>query len=135
MDEKGNIYQPDHPDINYGVDEAGNIVHDTPDGKPIPKSDELRIIQKKTGPTTWERTRIPLLQPGDIFRMFEPTGLPVHGGAHFRAKNVPYVNNDGEYAVDIDVLKKVKVGRNAPCPCESGKKYKKCCIGKETIIR
>ena len=20
-----------------------------------------------------------------------------------------------------------KVGRNAPCPCESGKKYKKCC--------
>tara|TARA_Y100000296_G_scaffold27787_1_gene32474 strand:- start:736 stop:927 length:192 start_codon:yes stop_codon:yes gene_type:complete len=26
--------------------------------------------------------------------------------------------------------KKVKVGRNAPCPCQSGKKYKKCCITK-----
>ncbi|MEW6221521.1 MAG: SEC-C metal-binding domain-containing protein [Thermodesulfobacteriota bacterium] len=26
----------------------------------------------------------------------------------------------------------VKVGRNAPCPCGSGKKYKKCCQGKET---
>ncbi len=24
-----------------------------------------------------------------------------------------------------------KVGRNDPCPCGSGKKYKKCCIGKE----
>jgi len=24
----------------------------------------------------------------------------------------------------------VKVGRNAPCPCGSGKKYKKCCLGK-----
>ncbi len=24
-----------------------------------------------------------------------------------------------------------KVGRNDPCPCNSGKKYKKCCIGKE----
>ena len=24
-----------------------------------------------------------------------------------------------------------KVGRNAPCPCGSGKKYKKCCLGKE----
>ena len=25
----------------------------------------------------------------------------------------------------------VKVGRNAPCPCGSGKKYKKCCgVGK-----
>jgi hypothetical protein len=23
-----------------------------------------------------------------------------------------------------------KVGRNAPCPCGSGKKYKKCCMGK-----
>ena len=21
-----------------------------------------------------------------------------------------------------------KIGRNSPCPCESGKKYKKCCL-------
>ena len=26
---------------------------------------------------------------------------------------------------------KVKVGRNDPCPCGSGLKYKKCCLGKE----
>jgi tetratricopeptide (TPR) repeat protein len=25
----------------------------------------------------------------------------------------------------------VKIGRNDPCPCGSGKKYKKCCLGKE----
>ncbi len=24
-----------------------------------------------------------------------------------------------------------KVGRNDPCPCGSGKKYKKCCLNKE----
>ena len=24
-----------------------------------------------------------------------------------------------------------KVGRNDPCPCGSGKKYKQCCMGKE----
>jgi protein gp37 len=24
-----------------------------------------------------------------------------------------------------------KVGRNATCPCGSGKKYKRCCMGKE----
>jgi uncharacterized protein YecA (UPF0149 family) len=24
----------------------------------------------------------------------------------------------------------VKVGRNDPCPCGSGRKYKKCCLGK-----
>jgi hypothetical protein len=26
-----------------------------------------------------------------------------------------------------------KVGRNDPCPCESGKKYKKCCEGKSGL--
>ncbi len=27
--------------------------------------------------------------------------------------------------------KKPRTGRNAPCPCGSGKKYKKCCLGKD----
>ena len=27
--------------------------------------------------------------------------------------------------------KKVKIGRNDPCPCGSGKKYKKCCLNKQ----
>jgi hypothetical protein len=26
-----------------------------------------------------------------------------------------------------------KIGRNEPCPCGSGKKYKKCCLGKEYL--
>ena len=31
---------------------------------------------------------------------------------------------------DTTITKDKKVGRNEPCPCGSGKKYKKCCIGK-----
>ncbi|SCZ82057.1 SEC-C motif-containing protein [Acidaminobacter hydrogenoformans DSM 2784] len=31
------------------------------------------------------------------------------------------------------VVKKEKIGRNDPCPCGSGKKYKKCCMGKEEL--
>jgi hypothetical protein len=27
-----------------------------------------------------------------------------------------------------------KAGRNAPCPCGSGRKYKKCCLGKNTAL-
>ncbi|KJS72629.1 MAG: hypothetical protein JL56_12770 [Desulfotomaculum sp. BICA1-6] len=27
----------------------------------------------------------------------------------------------------IDIRTRTKVGRNDPCPCGSGKKYKKCC--------
>lgn len=29
-------------------------------------------------------------------------------------------------------MKTKKVGRNEPCPCGSGKKYKKCCIDKDS---
>ena len=35
---------------------------------------------------------------------------------------------DREVVTTIRVEK--KIGRNAPCPCGSGKKYKKCCMGK-----
>jgi hypothetical protein len=31
----------------------------------------------------------------------------------------------------IDIKTKQKIGRNDPCPCGSGKKYKKCCLGKD----
>lgn len=31
----------------------------------------------------------------------------------------------------FDFKSKKKVGRNDPCPCGSGKKYKKCCLSKE----
>lgn len=30
------------------------------------------------------------------------------------------------------IVKENKVGRNDPCPCGSGKKYKKCCANKAT---
>ena len=32
--------------------------------------------------------------------------------------------------IDNRKVKKKKIGRNAPCPCGSGKKYKKCCLNK-----
>ena len=32
-----------------------------------------------------------------------------------------------EYKMSKTVVKGVKIGRNDPCPCGSGKKYKKCC--------
>ena len=38
----------------------------------------------------------------------------------------------GQPVVRKPVVKTVKVGRNDPCPCGSGKKYKKCCGQNET---
>lgn len=30
-----------------------------------------------------------------------------------------------------EALKNKKIGRNDPCPCGSGKKYKNCCLNKQ----
>jgi len=39
-----------------------------------------------------------------------------------------YILSRGEESATPSTVKKEdKVGRNAPCPCGSGKKYKKCC--------
>ncbi|MCB0522298.1 MAG: SEC-C domain-containing protein [Saprospiraceae bacterium] len=41
-----------------------------------------------------------------------------------------FQNQNGEI-IFSSLLKMVsKVGRNDPCPCGSGKKYKKCCMNK-----
>lgn len=37
------------------------------------------------------------------------------------------INLDGDSAPVNRTVKRAKVGRNDPCPCGSGKKYKKCC--------
>ena len=39
----------------------------------------------------------------------------------------PIYGPSGEALIDEPVVATVKVGRNDPCPCGSGKKYKKCC--------
>lgn len=32
------------------------------------------------------------------------------------------------------VVHRTRIGRNAPCPCGSGLKFKKCCIGRAAIV-
>ncbi len=74
---------------------------------------------------------------------------------HFSRENIERLHNinyeeededDDEFEAEIDsalkddyskpALKEIKpeekkIGRNEPCPCGSGKKYKKCCMGRE----
>jgi hypothetical protein len=40
------------------------------------------------------------------------------------------VPNEPEPPAQANVQNKPKPGRNEPCPCHSGKKYKRCCLGK-----
>ncbi len=45
----------------------------------------------------------------------------------FQAQQQAAQAPQGEHTVKTIKLEKPKVGRNDPCPCGSGKKYKKCC--------
>jgi Mlc titration factor MtfA (ptsG expression regulator) len=39
-------------------------------------------------------------------------------------------NQDPTNLIEARITPKKEIGRNDPCPCESGKKYKRCCLNK-----
>ena len=59
--------------------------------------------------------------PNEIFEKFEKPNL----------RPLPDKPFDFGGSNVIDMKSRQKIGRNDPCPCGSGKKYKKCCLGKE----
>lgn len=56
---------------------------------------------------------------------FPPTGPSLIDKIYFEKHGIPY-----EYPGIGNTGIRKKIGRNAPCPCGSGKKFKKCCLGK-----
>ena len=60
-----------------------------------------------------------------------PAAQEVRAEMAAAAEEAPPVENVAEEKVATIVNESPKVGRNDPCPCGSGKKYKQCC-GKET---
>lgn len=65
---------------------------------------------------------------------YNETRFPIHCGhtpLEMAAKYPDTPLSDSPRKFDMafdDSVKPVKIGRNAPCPCGSGKKYKKCCM-------
>jgi len=51
----------------------------------------------------------------------------LHEAAEFRREDGRWVYSGGEMNPKAPPRQSVKIGRNEPCPCGSGKKYKKCC--------
>jgi SEC-C motif-containing protein len=60
---------------------------------------------------------------------FRMRGQPYlhHEIASFRRDNGVWLYVDGEVDPKQAPREAVKIGRNDPCPCGSGRKYKKCC--------
>lgn len=63
----------------------------------------------------------------DSVAFFPPNGPSLIDKIYFEKNCIPY-----EYPgiKNMGIRKKGKIGRNDPCPCGRGKKFKKCCLGK-----
>ncbi len=52
-----------------------------------------------------------------------------HGHVHGPNCNHGHDHHHQPHAGETYVRAAAKIGRNDPCPCGSGKKHKKCCLG------
>jgi preprotein translocase subunit SecA len=105
-----------------------------PDGKPIETVQQMQAAQGQRAAT--QQSSLPLPQPGE-----EHAPVPIHTRApsttidelekEFQRKKRRELEQaravgSGESAAPAQRVTGEKVGRNDPCPCGSGKKYKKC---------
>jgi preprotein translocase subunit SecA len=105
-----------------------------PDGKPIETPEQMQAAQGQRAAA--QQASLPLPQPGE-----EHAPVPIHTRApsttidelekEFQRKKRRELEQaravgSGESAAPAQRVTGEKVGRNDPCPCGSGKKYKKC---------
>ena len=98
--------------------------------------DELAAELDKISPEILSQAKNPQMRKLiiDIYRKMLVEGVNVNDEKEVKKwlKKHPEVVNGGEVQKVTTVKRAMpKVGRNEPCPCGSGKKYKKCCEGGE----
>jgi SEC-C motif-containing protein len=66
--------------------------------------------------------------------LYERSGLKEthHEKARFKKQHDEWLYEEGSLTAATVVRSSPKVGRNDPCPCGSGKKYKHCCLSKNS---
>ena len=112
------LIEPDSLEAGLGLSQ---IMADT--GEPHRAFDKLCELLDRKG--RWRFFRTDELSPQRLFEDFVWLFNKLHSrlGVHDRALLHPSAAQDT-----------AKVGRNQPCPCGSGKKYKKCCRDTGTSI-
>jgi len=86
---------------------------------------KLEILSKEAGGETDDRGQVEFAA---TFRHKGAT-LTHHEVGEFSRLNGRWYYVDGRIVTPGTVRNAPKVGRNDPCPCGSGRKYKKCCGG------
>jgi hypothetical protein len=97
--------------------------------------DELAEELNKISPEILAQAKTPQMRQMvlGIYRKMLIEGVDINDGKEVKKwlKKHPEVLQGGEVQKVETVRREVpKVGRNDPCPCGSGKKYKKCCGSK-----
>lgn len=81
-------------------------------------SDELDVFE------AFMMHKIPVAKNTMLF--FAPDGPSLVDKVYFEKHGIPY-----DFPIKAEsIRRKQKIGRNEPCPCGSGYKFKKCCLGK-----
>lgn len=101
------------------------------------KSDEELIDEiNSLAPGIFAQAKTPEMKKTiiEIYKKMVKDGVNVKNEKEvekWMAKNANLFNNGDVPKIETYRREKPKVGRNDPCPCGSGKKYKKCCGTKE----
>jgi SEC-C motif-containing protein len=111
------LFDSTHPDHRQGYDHKG-----TKEWAASAEWEGLEIIDRQKGGEGDAEGEVEF-----IARYREKGALHEHHElAHFKKDKGAWFFTDGEM-VRPKPITSTKVGRNEPCPCSSGAKYKKCC--------
>jgi SEC-C motif domain protein len=112
------IFETTHPKHREGYDAAG-----TKEWAESADWQGLEIIAVKDGGSADSTGEVEF-----IARFNEKGELKVHHElALFKKEKSGWLFTDGKAVAQKPIARAPKIGRNDPCPCASGKKYKKCC--------
>lgn len=111
------VFETTHPDHREGYDHAG-----TEEWAEKSEWLGLEIVETRLGgpeDTTGEVEFVARFRENGILNTHHELG-------HFERKEDAWYFTSGEMVKPKPAVSN-KVGRNEPCPCGSGRKYKKCC--------
>lgn len=83
----------------------------------------LEVIEKNQGEEKDESGQVEFVCRYEV----DGQGLEHHEVSEFKKKDGKWYFYDGKIIRGQFRRQGPKIGRNDPCPCNSGKKYKKCC--------
>lgn len=113
----------DHIEKTYAAEKRRDMDHATSDGAPSIDWIGLEIIGTSLGR---EADQTGIVKFAARYRK-DGKNLILHERSNFVREDGVWVYVDGEIIPTAGLQPSRKMGRNEPCPCGSGKKYKKCC--------